>query len=139
MLGSPGFGQSLAGTVGRICPTQNRRAARGLSSMLLKKLLFLALPMLVLYVRSRTAQNATKWLFKGVFPTDGPLGQVFSEFSKGPQTPPGRGAQAAPSQPPARQKRRLAATVANNWPVVLAFLAGICVATWLFSIVGARN
>lgn len=122
-----------------ICPTMNRRAAQGLSAMLLKKLLFLALPMLVVYVRSRTAQNATKWLFKGVFPTDGPLGQVFSEISKGPQPPPGKTTQATPARPTVRPKRRLAATVANNWPVVLAFLAGICVATWLFSIVGARN
>ena len=92
--------------------------------------------MLIVYLRSRTAQNATKWLFKGVFPTEGPLGQVFSEISKPPQQPQGRSAQAAPK--PLR-KRRLAATVANNWPVVLAFLAGICLATWLFSIAGARN
>lgn len=104
--------------------------------MLLKKLIFLALPMLVVYLRSRTAQNVTKWLFKGVFPTDGPLGQVFSEISKEHQKPSGQTSQATPKPLP---KRRLAATAANNWPLVLAFLAGICVATWLFSIAGARN
>lgn len=107
--------------------------------MLLKKLFFLALPIILVYWRSRTAQNAARWLFRGVVPTEGPLGQVFSELSRDQRqsSQPVQGAASATPRP--ASKPRLAAQIANNWPIVLAFLAGICVAGWIFSIASPRK
>lgn len=106
--------------------------------MLLKKLFFLALPIIVVYWRSRTAQNAARWLFRGVVPTEGPLGQVFSEISRD-QGKQQTGQGATPSTPGPAAKPRLATLIVNNWPIVLAFLAGICVAGWIFSIASPRK
>jgi|GEM_PF-4255477 hypothetical protein len=113
--------------------------------MLLKKLFFLALPIIVVYWRSRAAQNATQWLFRGVLPKDGPWGQVFSEISNRTQanrSQPEQPVQTMYSQPikvVKRKPRSVAATVASHWPVVLAFLAGVCLAGWLFSISSSKN
>ncbi|MEI7922079.1 MAG: hypothetical protein WCJ40_09240 [Planctomycetota bacterium] len=114
--------------------------------MLLKKLFFLVIPIIVVYWRSRTAQTATNWLFRGVLPKDGPLGQVFSEFSKttqpSPTNPSAHPNQSAHPQAVKADKpkpKTIAATIANQWPVLLAFLAGICLAGLLFSNGSGRN
>ncbi len=95
--------------------------------MLLKKLLFLTLPLVIVYMRSATAQQATRWLFRGVVPKDGTLGKVLSELREPPDQP---GGMAAPS--PTRRKST-AARIADNWPVFLAFIAGVAVTAILMA------
>lgn len=101
---------------------------------MIKKIIFLMLPLMVVYWRSAMAQNATKWLFRGVIPTDGPLGQVIRAGTQ-PTSP------ASPPDEPAKRKpkKSLAAWVAAQWPLILAFLAGVSVAAWAFSFGAGRN
>lgn len=97
--------------------------------MLFKKLLFLSLPLVYVYWRSRTAQQAVRWLFRGVVPEEGAFGKVMTELRQNPEGPPGGGA-AAPVQ---RRPRSTAAKVADNWPVLLAFICGIAITAILFA------
>lgn len=92
------------------------------------------LPLVVVYFRSNMAQNATKWLFRGVIPTDGPLGQAMRASSQ--PTSPAAQAREGPKRPASKS---LAAWVAAQWPLILAFLAGVSVAAWAFSFGAARN
>lgn len=98
--------------------------------MLLKKLLFLSLPLILVYWRSRTAQQAVRWLFRGVIPQDGTFGKVLNELR---QTP----GETTMSNDPARGVRprplSLAARVANNWPVFLAFVAGVTITAIMYA------
>ncbi len=96
--------------------------------MLLKKLIFLTLPLIFVYWRSRTAQQAVNWLFRGVIPQDGAFGKVLHELR---QDPAGSG-----SANETRRKQRpasLAARLANNWRIFLAFVAGVAITAILFS------
>lgn len=104
---------------------------------MIKKIIFLILPLVVVYWRSNLAQNAARWLFRGVLPSDGPLGQFVQTTNhnppRGPE-PPNRNNPNAATKP-----KSLAATVANNWPIILAFLAGVLMAAWVFSFGAAQN
>jgi hypothetical protein len=100
--------------------------------MLLKKLFFLMIPLVVVYWRSRTAQNAARWVFRGVIPEDGPLGKVVAELREPPSRPPGSASADMSARRPV-VKRSAAAQAAAHWPVVLAFVAGIALAAILFS------
>lgn len=95
--------------------------------MLLKKLLFLSLPLVIVYMRSATAQQATRWLFRGVVPKDGTLGKVLSELREPPEQA-GGAAQASPVR-----RKSTAARIADNWPVLLAFIAGMAVTAILMA------
>lgn len=101
---------------------------------MIKKIIFLMLPLVVVYWRSAMAQNATKWLFRGVIPSDGPLGQVIKAGT--PPTSPAASAKDGPRRP---AQKSLAARVAAKWPLILAFLAGVTVAAWAFSFGAGRN
>jgi hypothetical protein len=98
--------------------------------MLLKKLLFLSLPLIFVYWRSRTAQQATKWLFRGVVPQDGVFGKVFNELR---QTPDGTTVTADSTQKLRPRPASLAAKVANNWPLFLAFVAGVTITAIMYA------
>lgn len=95
--------------------------------MLLKKLVFLMLPLVIVYMRSATAQQATRWLFRGVVPKDGTLGKVISELREPPHHPGGT-THASPER-----RKSTAARIADNWPVFLAFVAGVAVTAILMA------
>jgi hypothetical protein len=104
---------------------------------MIKKFIFLILPLIVVYWRSNLAQNAVRWLFRGVLPTDGPLGQFVQATSHKPAPVPDSPIRSKPET--ATKPKSLAATIANNWPIILAFLAGVLVAAWVFSFGAAQN
>lgn len=98
--------------------------------MLLKKLLFLSLPLIFVYWRSRTAQQAVRWLFRGVVPQDGTFGKVLNELRQPPDgtTVAGDSARGVPPRP-----KSLANRVANNWPAFLAFVAGVTITAIMYA------
>lgn len=113
---------------------------------MIKKIIFLILPLIVVYWRSNLAQNAVRWLFRGVLPTDGPLGQFMQNSGRpanpGMNTRPHQQQQQKKPQQQEQQPTRrksLAASAADNWPLILAFLAGVTVAAWAFTFGAAYN
>jgi hypothetical protein len=98
--------------------------------MLLKKLLFLSLPLILLYWRSRTAQQALRWLFRGVLPQDGAFGKVLNELRQAPDGTTVTGDTARGVRP---RPNGLAARVANNWPAFLAFVAGVTITAIMYA------
>jgi hypothetical protein len=102
---------------------------------MIKKIIFLIIPLVFVYWRSTMAQNATRWLFRGVIPTDGPLGQVIQAGNRSNQSQ--QRSDDDIQTPSAR--RSIAAWLAAQWALVLAFLAGVLVAAWAFSFGAGQN
>jgi hypothetical protein len=104
---------------------------------MIKKIFFLILPLIVVYWRSNLAQNAVKWLFRGVLPNDGLFGPLAQRSVQDVPIP--REPEQRPHPVKKSGSRSLSARIADNWAVILAFLAGISVAAWIFSFGAFQN